>query len=319
MGLDLSQSEIRTPTGEALLRLYEMLMEAFPVDRPVFTEMITKGKRFYTWTPYALYLGEELLGNVSLMPARIWLGAEPLKVVGVASVATRKPYRRKGVAKRLLQHTLQMVDDEEAPAVLFTDLPAVYEGRGFRRIGQTCAAASTSRMRFEGKRFECKVLDTLDQPRLEQLAEIYAQEYPNYDGKVIRDADYWQLYQMLFNLYPNPKIVVCTGGGHALGYARVETEKDRLLVSELCSPPSAVEVTEALLAFLADHAPQVERELITFALPPGHFAWQILQRYQIPLEPEPAGAHRGTFMVRPAAGELLGPLEHLQWSLADKF
>lgn len=319
MTLELSKCEIRTPTGDALVALYRMMMEAFPVDRPVFAEMIQKGKRFYTWTPYAMYLGDELLGNVSLVPMRIWLGSQPTEVVGIASVATQKQYRRQGVATHLVRHSLGIVDERKVPAVLFTGLPGLYEPLGFKRIDQIYEAAPAAQIRLANRGFNCEPLDQLDQSRLDQMAAIYADEYPNYDGKVVRDPDYWQLYQMLFNPYPRSAILLCTSKGRAVGYARVEVEEDRLLMAELCGRADAVGAADALLRFAADYARQAGVDLVTFAFLPGHFAREILQRNRVPLEPEPAGAHRETFMARPPAGQSLGQWGRLQWSLADKF
>ncbi|NQT17566.1 MAG: GNAT family N-acetyltransferase, partial [Planctomycetes bacterium] len=148
MKLDLSECEIRTPTGDDLVDLYRMLIDVFPVDRPVFTEMIETGKSFYTWTPYALYRRGELLGNVSLVPLRIWLGGQPTEVAGIASVGTRKEHRRKGVAQHLMRHALAIVDEWKMPAILFTDLPKLYEDLGFHSIEQTYPSAPVGRMEF---------------------------------------------------------------------------------------------------------------------------------------------------------------------------
>lgn len=319
MKIDLSQCEIRTPTGDDLVGLYRMLIDAFSVDEPVFAEMIEKGKGFYTWTPYALYQGRELLGNVALMPLRIWLGGRPTEVAGIASVATRKEHRRKGVARHLMQHALAIVDEWNMPAVLFTDLPKVYEGLGFQTIEQTYPAASVREMEFSAEGFQCEIVDTLDRNRLDQMARVYADDYPNYDGKVVRDSRYWQQpYQMLFDPYPKPKILFATDRRGIVGFARCELEDDRLLLAELCAPADPPRVAEALLAFARDHACQLHRDSITLALPPDHLALETV-RGRVPLEPERPGADRGAFMARPAPTEPLGPLSHLQWSLADKF
>ncbi len=318
MKLDLSECEIRTPTGDDLADLYGMLIDVFPVDRPVFTEMIETGKSFYTWTPYALYRRGELLGNVSLVPLRIWLSGQPTEVAGIASVGTRKEHRRKGVAQHLMRHALAIVDEWKMPAVLFTDLPKLYEGLGFHSIEQTYPSAPVGRMEFAAEGFQCEVVDTLDQGRLDQMARVHADAYPNYDGKVVRDPDYWQLYQMLFNPFPKPKMLFLTDPRRIVGFARCEVEDDRLLVAELCAPANPTRVSESLLGFARDYACQLHRDSITLALPPDHFALETLRRL-IPLEPERPGAHRETFMVRPPAGEPLGPLDRLHWSLADKF
>ncbi len=317
--IDLTKCEIRTPTGDALLPLYEMLVEAFPVDRPVFNEMIATGRRFYTWTPYCLYRGDLVVGSVSLVPMRIWLAGQAMEVVGIASVATRSEYRRQGIAGHLLRHALRIVEERRAPAVLFTGLPGIYQRRGFKRIEQTYLAASAGRMEFARRGHDCEILESLDDGHLDRLASVYAGDYPNYDGKVVRDPDYWQLYQMLLNLYPKPKILSCTQRGRLAGYARVEPEDDRLLVSEICGDPRAGNLTEALLSFVAGYARQIRLDLVTLALPRDHYVWQALRRDDAALQAEPPGADRETFMVRPAPQEDLGPLGQLQWSLADKF
>ena len=54
-------------------------------------------------------------------------------------------------------------------------------------------------------------------------------------------------------------------------------------------------------------------------LPPDHFAWPVLRRHDVAIEPEPPGVAREAFMVRPAPGQLRPALLRLQWSLADKF
>jgi len=319
MEIDFSKCRIRTPAMDERLPLYRMLMELFEIDRPVYETMIEKHKRFYTWTPYTLYLGDEILGNAALVPMRIWLGGRPADIVGVGAVATATHYQRKGVARHLIRHCAEILDRQQMPSALFTDLSVVYEDAGFRTIPQVYRAAGARRMDFDSRGFDCEILDTVDEGHVEQMKGIYTNEYPNYDGKVVKDRAYWQLYELLFNPYPSPRLLFCTGDGRLLGYARVDVEDDRLLLSELCGRPSAVDVTEALRSFVRSYAVELGLDLITFALPPGHFSEQILHSHQIHLEPEPPGAHREIFMVRPAAGQALGPLERLQWSLADKF
>lgn len=316
---DLSKCEVRTPTGAALVDLYEMLIEVFPVDRPVFTEMIEKDRRFYTWTPYALYEGERLLGNVALVPMRIWLEGEPAEVVGVASVATRSEYRRQGVARHLLRHAMGLVDERRLPAVLLTGMPRVYTGLGFQAVAQAYLAAPARSVDFASAGLECRLAERLQPSQLDEMAKLYAGGYPDYDGKVVRDPDYWQLYEMLFNPYPNVKLVFCVAPGGLAGYLRFEIEDDRLLISELCCRATLADAARALLGFAAGYARQSGRDLLTVALPSEHFAVQMLREAGVPLEPEPLGAHREAFMARPAQGEPLGRLGRIAWSLADKF
>jgi predicted acetyltransferase len=319
MERDLSECEIRVPTGGALERLYEFLSECFPPDRPVLEEMARTGKRFYTWSPYALCRGGDVLGNVSLMPMRIWLDGRVTPVVGVASVATAPQYRRQGVATHLLRYASSLVDSQGAACVLFTGLPGMYERVGFQPVAQEYLAARVSRLNFSSRGFDCELLVSLDDDRLASLARTYGEAYPNYDGKIDRDTDYWRLYAMLFNLVARSQLAICRRGGAMLGYARFDRDDDRITVCELCAEPSAVEVCEALLGFLQEQASRVGAELVSFALPPGHFAWPVLCDHGVALGPEPVGVARETFMVRPAPGPVCPGLLRLPWSLADKF
>jgi predicted acetyltransferase len=319
MDRNLSDCQIRTSSGGSVERLYEFLSECFPPDRPVFAEMARTGKRFYTWTPHTLYRGNEIVGNISLMPMRIWLEGRVTDVVGIASVATAPQYRRQGVASHMLRYALSLLDPQHIPCVLLTGLPEVYQGVGFRAVPQECRAARASQLHFASRGFDGKLLMSLDDARLPELVRLYAEKYPNYDGKVDRDPDYWQLYVMLFNLSPKSQLLLCVRGGEMFGYARFDQDGDRLTVCELCAEPSAVDVCEALLGFLAELAAEARVQWLSFALPPDHFAWPVLRRHDVAIEPEPPGAARETFMVRPASGQLPPALLRLQWSLADKF
>ncbi len=316
---DFSECEIRIPTGEALDRLYEFLSECFPPDRPVFEEMTRTGKRFYTWSPHSLYRGSEIQGNLSLMPMRIWLEGRRTPVVGIASVATAPQYRRQGVAARLLRHALSLLDAQGSAGVLFTGLPEMYERFGFQALEQQYLAAPASQLGFGTHGFDREVLASLDDQRLPSLVRTYAEAYPNYDGKIDRDAGYWQLYVMLFNLLPRSKIVLCKRGGATLGYARFDEDADLLTVCELCADPSAVEVCEALLGSLREQAARAEVDVMSFALPPDHSVWPVLHGHGVTLVPEPRGVARETFMVRPRPGPSCPGLLRLRWSLADKF
>ena len=319
MTIDLSNCEIRMPAGDERLPVYRLLMEIFPADRPLITELIGEEERFPNWPAYTLCWGNEILGNVSLAPMQVWLDGRSIELVGIAWVATREKYRRQGVAKRLMGHVLEVVDAEGLPSVLFTGLPGVYEPLGFEAVEQVYLAAPARQLSSGRPKFESRIHQTLTPNLVETTARIHARANANHDGQVVRDAKYWQLYRALFNGNPNVGLLVCEQEGRAAGYVRVETEDDRLLVSELSCVPAASDVAQTLLGCVAELATESERETITLALPREHPGMQILSRCGVALTPEPAGAARETFMVRAPGGQSLGPLKRLQWPLCDKF
>jgi predicted acetyltransferase len=319
MTINLSNCHIRTPVGDERLAIYRLLMEIFPADRPLIGQIIDDEDRFPDWPCYCLCSGDRVLGNVSLAPMQVWLDGRAVPLVGIAWVATRKEHRRQGIAKRLLRHALEVVDAQGLPAVLFTGLPGVYQPLGFEIVEQVYPAVPAQRLASGRPKLDIQTHGTLTPKLVETIARIDAESDSNQDGRVVRDTKYWQLYGALFNGNPNVGLLVCKQEGRAVGYVRVETEDDRLLVSELSCPTAATDVARALLDCVAELAMESKRNTITLALPSDHPAMRSLRQSGVTLEPEPATARRETFMVRGPSGQAVESLKELQWPLCDKF
>ena len=311
---------VRTPEGKDLVSLYELLSVIFPPDKPVFERLIREGGSHYTWKPYTLYNGREILGNVSVFSLRIWHQGEELPLAGIASVATPLEHRRKGIARYLMNHVLEILDRERRFAVLFTSLPEAYSRHGFQPVPQYYWQTSADRLAFSVRGGDVSLREQLSDGDLKIADAIYSRRCPAYEGKIVRDPGYWTMYQMLFNLFPKLHIALLRRGREPIGYVRLELEPDRVLISELCLDPSDEDATLALLRFASDYTRMNRRALMTLALPSQHFAWELLRRKEVPLEPEMDSVEvRETFMARPAKGEAVGALGRLQWSLSDKF
>ena len=317
--LDLKRCRIATPTGAERTRLYRMLGEIFPPDQELFASLIESGLPCATWTPYALYDAEEILGNVALVPMQIWLGGRLVEVVGVASVATAPSHRRQGVARHLLEHCLALVDRDRLPAVLFTGQPEVYEHHGFVHVAQRYTECRLDEWPLQNRNQGQTWLNRPTAEEWESIATLYADGYPDYDGKLLRDASYWALYRTLFHLNPRWQFVICGAEGKWLGYARCEAEPRRLLVSEFCCRPEREDLADALFSAIGAEADRLGCTFVSWALPLGHFLDRLLESRGIARVAEGTDAGREAFMVRPAVGEPLGPFAQLSWSLADKF
>lgn len=296
-----------------------MLGDTFAPDRPLFDRLLRTGRPMYTWTPYTLYHGQEIVGNVSLMPVRIWLDGRPVEVVGVASVATAPQYRRQGVARHLLRHCLAVVDQKRLPAVLFTSQPEVYVGARFVSIPQRYSEWRSPDWRCCALNLQSTWLDVLAPEDWAAVARLYDNGPPKYDGSVVRDPGYWEFYQTLFELNPRWRIVACRDAGTWLGYARCEEEPGRLLISEFCSLPDREDVVDSLVGSIVNRARQLGLPVLSLALAPGHVLERVLRSRGVELMSEGPDADREVFMVRPTIGQALGPFAQLQWSLADKF
>jgi predicted acetyltransferase len=318
MGIDLSKCRVCSPAGEQLRSMQRILWELFPYDRPVYDELMKTGDPFYTLGNFALYCDDEFLGNVGLIRLKVWLGGRITEIIGVGAVATVPQYRRMGVAKHLMTHCMKTVDEQQLPAALYTELPIVYEEHGFKTTPQFYPAADLDTVKFDAG-CTCQLIPQLDNALLAAMAEVYDNVYPAYDGKVVRDAKYWQLYRMFYNPYPKPKIVFCRSrSGELQGYARFEVEEDRFAITELCTSKEAPDVAESLLAFIQRCARDKGIKLFTIALPPEHFVFTMLRSRGMTFFGEPEGVRREIFMVRQGKSNVYG-FDKILWSLADKF
>jgi len=162
--------------------------------------------------------------------------------------------------------------------------------------------------------------DAQDAPGLDALARLYADALPDYDGKLVRDAAYWRWYACALQHAPQKRLLVCRRGDEAVGYARVETEEDRTLLSEFCCAPEDRETIEALLSFVQKATISRGLQRLTLALPMQHFLWPVLSAMGLGTSREEPLERREVFMVRGPRAALLPPeARALQWSLADKF
>jgi len=318
MGTDLKRAEIRPPHPDEWAALCDLLAEIFPIEHWLWPEVAAHRIRLYRWQSLCMFLGAEIVGHVARMDIPVWIGGRVTTVAGVASVATPARWRRRGIAGKLLTELMKDVDRDAAPAALFTGVPRVYEGCGFRVVPQQYRAVTADSIPTDDTNYHAEEVERLDAGVVSRMDRIYSGLYHNHDGKVARDPDYWQWYALQFNHAQGKRIIFCRRDGRDLGYVRTEEEPEQLLVSELCCDERDGEVLGALLCLARREAKARGKEEIRLALPASHGLWLLCANLGIVAVPMPAS--RGeTFMVRGVRGARTSCLDGIPWSLADKF
>jgi len=316
--IDLVNAEIRPPRPAEMPALYAMLAEVFTVEDWLYAAVEKGLAHLYTLRPLVLFAGGRIAGSACRFDINVWLDGQSVAVAGVAGVATPVPFRRQGVARRLMTELMRQIDADRAPSALFTTAPAVYEAHGFRPVEQGYAALSTADLPTLVSALRCDEVRKLDPASLRRAARVYDAS-PNLNGKVVRDARYWEFYQTLFNHSEKQSLLFLRRKGEDAGCARIEREEDRLLVSEVHCAGDDIEAAHALLGAAAKAASVVGRHTLTLALPQQHMVWRALAAWGVRPTPE-TGASREIFMVRgPLAAPPAPTLSQLRWSLADKF
>lgn len=315
MGTRLSdQLEIRRPSSQMMARLYGLMGEVFPSDRALMQHVLDGSVRLGNWDHFVISYGHEIVSHAALVHMRIWWHGQTVPVCGVASVFTMPSWRQQGLATRLLSAALESVEPD-TPAVLFTSMPAVYEGIGFEAAAQGVQRVAADEIRIASESFEVSSVRRLEPVHLEVMARVYEERGANDDGKLVRDGDYWPFYRELFNARGDVALHFCRRGGQTLGYVRVEREPEAVLVSELCAPRGEPALVQALLAQAAAEARLASVDDVAIALPASHAAWTLLDAQAVTRRGDDTS--RETFMMRSTsqADRLTG----LRWSLADKF
>ena len=316
--IDFNAAEIRQPRPDEMPALYQMLAEGFPVEDWLYPLVLQGRAHLYTTWPLVLFAGSQVAGSACRFDMNVWLDGRPVTLAGVAAVATPERFRRQGVARRLMTELMKIIDRDAAASVLFTGAPAVYESHGFRAVEQGYSTLSTAELPTLTGGLRYDEVRKLDSAALRRAAQVYDQS-PNLDGKVVRDVRYWEFYQTMFNHADKLSLLFVRRQGADAGYARVEREADRILVSELQCGQHDMETARALLAAAARAASLAGQHTLTLAMPEQHILWRALDAWGVRAQPE-TGATREVFMVRgPLAAPPTPPLSRLRWSLADKF
>jgi predicted acetyltransferase len=320
MEIDLRSCKIVTlPPGDRK-ELYRFLGRIFEVERALFEKLARGEISLYHWNPYTAILDGQIIGNLSLVDMRVWIDGEIVDVTGFASVATHPDFRGKGVAKFLMKHCLEKIDAGKQGGVLFTGTPAVYQSSGFQIVEQGYQTIDVDELTIESEisDFEITMVESLDSQTLRSMSSLYSCDYPNYNGKLVRDEDYWAWYRQALAISGKNRIVLCCKGAAIVGCARIEEEKECLLLDECCCDPTAKEVTRTLLKAIVDFAKTHGYAKILLALPENHFLRAMLDQSHISLKHESGAVHEA-FMVRSSDPGLYAKLSRLRWCLADKF
>jgi len=310
--------QIRPPTPEDWPALCRMLTKVWPFEEWMWDGTPSGLTRLYRWRSVCAFLAGEPVGNVSRSDITIRLRGRPKTIAAIASVATAEEHRRKGVARRLLAEILKGVDADGLPALLFTGLPRVYEAHGFQTLPQNYPTLTAAMIPLDTPALSARQIEILEEKDVARMARIYESDYPDYDGKVARDADYLEWYRAFFNNSSADRIILAERGADILGYLRLLDNDDCIIVTEFCCGANAVDVTQALLGFTREAAEARCRKLITLALPPAHFLYHFLRARNIPAAPKPL-ASLGLVMARGPRGSSPSQLEGLVWCLADRF
>jgi predicted acetyltransferase len=237
----------RAARSDELDAMLALMCETFDLPLAPARDLFYKDPYFDIEKKRILQAGGELVSCLTIVDAAIWIGKAPVKLGGIAGVATHPSHRSKGHATRLLKDSLPVLREQGYSfAALFP-----YSYGFYRRLGwelgsrqYRLSVSPAALPHYEDARYVRAALpsDRADVARLYERASLHR------TGRWLRDDKRWSY------LFEHVKNEVIYKRRQMEGYAFFEVKEDerrtrsvRLL--ELTAPTSAAQ--RGLTTYLA--------------------------------------------------------------------
>ncbi|MCJ8014961.1 GNAT family N-acetyltransferase [Paenibacillus sp. KQZ6P-2] len=247
--------EIRTLTPEDFDAMIELGEYAFQYRMSAEQEEKAR-KRFTPENTWGAFDEEgRLSAKLALLPVDIYVYGEKMPMAGIAGVATWPEYRRQGLVKQLLTHSLQVMNESgKLLSMLHPFSFPFYRKYGWEMFSEYKKyVIPTDKLPAKEETEGTVRRDIKDIAILNQIYEEYAK---GYNGMMLRSEDRWKnsiLDDEHTAVYYSPS-------GEPEGYLLYIAEKKELFVAEFVW--LSEESRKALWTFLCNHDSMVTQTVL---------------------------------------------------------
>lgn len=177
---------------------------------------------------YGYMVDEQLAGKVHIIPLSINIGGHSFNMGGISAVATWPEYRRRGIAKDLLQHSLRkMKENGQVISLLHPFLVGFYRKYGWElAYVQKKYTIPIEKLKRDWQT-NGYVRRSATQSELNNLYQTFAQKY---NGMLERDEKWWQ--QRVLADSAVQIAVVYAASGEPEGYIIYKVKENVLTVKD---------------------------------------------------------------------------------------
>lgn len=147
-------------------------------------------------TPHTVEVGGRVVAHVGCIPLRLRVGGQDRDVTALHSVCVAPSHRGRGYLRPCMDAALREVGD--APAILWTDIPALYTRWGFRPFDEVVFAGAAPAAEGEG-RATARPMDLGHEGDLRLLEDILARRVPVSDVAGVWDHGGVFLHKLAFD------------------------------------------------------------------------------------------------------------------------
>ena len=219
------------------------------------------------WKVEILHRGRSV-SRLWITDRRMRIGSAVVRVGGIAGVGTDPAHRRRGLALRVLQRSLQLMADEGYESSFLFGIEDFYHRAGFATCmpehGLSLAAADARRALSPLKTRPMRTGD------LAAVRRLYGAANAGRTASVVRDRK-WQGFPMGsgFGVAGAARVVHHDGAPQrVLGYFLYDDESDRSRLAEVAG--QGAEVNGAILRFLARRALALRLGRVSASVPVDH-------------------------------------------------
>jgi len=259
---------VRSAKETDLQRIAEIGVKSFP--RRTVQERLERLLNETRYGPDDILVCEEeggIVGCASLIPQRTWLGGDEYESVGVASVAVEPHFRRRGVARALMDAALaQLRSRGVAFSMLYPFNYTFYKNYGYGLVGQTVefnfAPSHLPSFPEAGQVRPVTMKDKGD------LLKFYDAWLPTQNLRLHRNPRRWEhiLFRDNNQLYMFKNAKGAVEGYLCFKYERgEETRATTIIVGDFVA--ASAEARRALFGFLSAQSDQVAA--VQLVQPPG--------------------------------------------------
>lgn len=200
---------------------------------------------------------EQIAAKLHLIPLSVFLNGKELTMGGVSSVATWPEYRRKGLVKQLLKHSLEyMRTHGQTVSYLYPFSFAYYRKYGWE-LAFNDKEYTIPIERFS-KHFETTGYVRRTEPDIPLLNSIYTAYAKTFNGMLARDEKWWE--DRILNKDVHTAIAY-NEHDEPSGYILFSVKKEVFNVVDIAF--TSMKGRKTLLMFIANHDSMVEKVKMT--------------------------------------------------------
>jgi predicted N-acetyltransferase YhbS len=187
----------------------------------------------------------ELVSCVQVFPRPVNLRGRAVPMGGIGTVFTRSEWRRGGLARRLLELTLERMRERGLLVSLLFGDERTYHELGWRAWGaKALLAVRGGAPALQAEGVEMRAFDPAGD--FAQVREIHARYSGRFDGPVVRDDRLWEA-SLRVSGNPGEEFLVAFRDGAPVAYARAVVLHSFLVVSELGRTDAGADALAALV------------------------------------------------------------------------